>query len=400
MTNSSLVRERQSFEDTVRLLEGGKPADTAAASAAATTKDGLTASYLNAENAFLKNRAAQLAFCFIGLQVSYLTWAMMQELIMTTKFLPTPRVPSGKFPSAGFCVFSNRFLAVMVSAMVCYYYHGKINTAVPLTSFAPCAISNTLSSWSQYQALTYVSFSLQTIFKSIKILPVMLMGRFVKGSKYSLLDYFEATLIACGVLLFSTSKSNWTNEKNSSGKHFHLEGFFGFLLLVAYVMADSFTSQWQSRLYRDYNKSIDHFQMMYGVNLTSIMITLVALIVSGEIPILIEFFTYNPGALYYNVVTSTTSVTGQFVVFYTIKHFGPELFTIMMTTRQMLSIAISNYVFGHQMSAVGYISSTMVFGVVLFSSYRQIKSKKGNGQTDKNAKLPQQISSKSDEENS
>ena len=37
----------------------------------------------------------------------------MQELIMTSEFEATPNVPDGNFPSAAFCVFSNRFLAVL-----------------------------------------------------------------------------------------------------------------------------------------------------------------------------------------------------------------------------------------------------------------------------------------------
>lgn len=112
--------------------------------------------------------------CFCGLQISYLTWGYMQELIMTTKFNPTPRVPSGMFPSAAFCVFSNRFLAVLVAMIAVKLKHGAVfaNNKAPLWSFTPCALSNTMSSWSQYASLKYVSFPVQTVFKSSKIIPV------------------------------------------------------------------------------------------------------------------------------------------------------------------------------------------------------------------------------------
>ena len=63
--------------------------------------------------------------------------------------------------------------------------HGTVsNGAAPLLSFAPCALSNTFSSWSQYNALKFVSFPVQTIFKSSKIIPVMIMGRLLKGTVY------------------------------------------------------------------------------------------------------------------------------------------------------------------------------------------------------------------------
>lgn len=115
-------------------------------------------------------QAVKFFCCFAGLQASYLTWGYMQELIMTTKFEPTPNVPSGMFPSAAFCVFSNRFLAVIVALISVRLRHGSFfaNNKAPLLAFTPCAISNTMSSWSQYKALLYVSFPVQTVFKSSK----------------------------------------------------------------------------------------------------------------------------------------------------------------------------------------------------------------------------------------
>jgi adenosine 3'-phospho 5'-phosphosulfate transporter B2 len=220
---------------------------------------------VSASEPSIAHTALEFMFCFLSLQGSYIVWGMMQELIMNTQFNPAPMTPSGHFPSATFCVFSNRFLAIFVSAVACYMRHGTTTSAAPLLSFTPAAISNTLSSWGQYEALDYVSFALQTIFKSTKIIPVMLMGTFLKGTVYTRLEYFEAIGITTGIVIFSMSKSNfastsWTNE------------VIGFLLLSLYVLADSFTSQWQSRLYRDYGK-IDHFQMMFGVNVSSIIIT-------------------------------------------------------------------------------------------------------------------------------
>lgn len=144
--------------------------------------------------------------------------------------------------------------------------HGTTTSAAPLLSFTPAAISNTLSSWGQYEALDYVSFALQTIFKSTKIIPVMLMGTLLKGTIYTRLEYIEAIGITTGIVIFSMSKGNFASTST-------VNEVIGFLLLSLYVLADSFTAQWQSRIYRDYGK-IDHFQMMFGVNVSSIIITI------------------------------------------------------------------------------------------------------------------------------
>ena len=315
---------------------------------------------------------AEFSCCFFGLQISYLIWGIMQELIMDTKFNPTPLNPSGMFPSATFCVFSNRFLAIIVAALICRIKYGTLKTSAPLIYFTPCAVSNTISSWGQYQALSFVSFSLQTLFKATKVIPVMIMGRIIKGSTYCTAEYVEAVLITGGVAFFSLASK--TSQRNTE------EGFelAGFLLLSIYVLADSFTSQWQSRIYRDYGK-IDHFHMMYGVNVSSIIVTSVALVASGEIPRIWEFLLYNPTAVWYNVLTAITSTTGQIAIFYTIKNFGPIVFTIIMTTRQMISIVLSTFLFGHQMNLGGAMGASLVFIAIFHSVYRQTNEKRAVG---------------------
>ena len=77
----------------------------------------------------------------------------------------------------------------------------------------------------------------------------------------------------------------------------------------------------------------------------------IVIVLVGDIPRVIEFMMYNPSALWYNVLTAITSTTGQIAIFYTIKRFGPVVFTIIMTTRQMMSIVLSTVLFGHQISA-------------------------------------------------
>merc|ERR1740124_1254778 len=78
------------------------------------------------QNPEFYHQALKFLFCFGGLQASYLTWGYMQELIMTTDFVPTERVPSGRFPSPQFCVFSNRFLAVLVAMVAVKLKHGAL----------------------------------------------------------------------------------------------------------------------------------------------------------------------------------------------------------------------------------------------------------------------------------
>ena len=233
--------------------------------------------------------------CIFGLQASYLTWGVLQEELMSAEFNPTPVTPSGKFPSATFCVFSNRLLAIIVAFVACRIVHGTVKSAAPLLSFTPCSLSNTVSSWAQYKALNFVAFSMQTIFKSTKVIPIMFMGTVLKGTSYSTVEYVEAVAITIGVATFGLNKE--PSHKSSNGVA-ESEGAWngeaiGFALLCAYVLADSFTAQWQSKLYNQYGK-IDQWHMMFGVNVSSIVITIFALVLTGELYMSFEFLYYNP----------------------------------------------------------------------------------------------------------
>jgi len=311
-------------------------------------------------------QALRFLFCFCGLQMSYLTWGYMQELIMTTTFEPTPSAPDGRFPSAAFCVFSNRFLAIIVAIIAVKIRHGAVlaNNVAPLMAFAPCALSNTMSSWSQYASLRYVSFPVQTVFKSSKIIPVMIMGKVLKGTGYPTSQYVEAFMITVGVAIFSVfSKSS---DKDNTTE------LIGLLFMCMYICFDCFTSQWQDKVYVKYGRAnVDPYQMMLGVNSSAIIMTTSGLIVNGDIPKIIEFFKVNPNVLQYNIITAITSASGQLFIYTTIKEFGPIAFTVIMTTRQMLSICISSMLFQHPMSLKALCGAVIVFGVLFYQIRRK-----------------------------
>ena len=118
------------------------------------------------------SRTLRLLFCFAGLQVSYIAWGITQEQLMTQEYA------AGKFKSSAFCVFGNRFLALFIALGIVLWRRqfrapGQV-TEAPFHWYAPSSISNTMSSFAQYEALKYVSFPTQVLSKSCKLIPVMI----------------------------------------------------------------------------------------------------------------------------------------------------------------------------------------------------------------------------------
>jgi len=315
-------------------------------------------------------RSIKLALCFVGLQVSYITWGVLQEKVMTRAY------SSGDmFPSATFLVFGNRAIAIWVALALVYYpqlRHGaRLEKKAPLVWYAPCSLSNVLSSWAQYQCLKYVTFPVQVVSKSCKIIPVMLVGKFVHGKSYPIAEYLEALVITIGVSLFTLS------EKQDPGKGAAESTTLGIMLLAFYLCCDSFTSQWQSKVYEKY--SVNQFQMMAGVNTCSVFFTLATLLKTGEFFQTLTFMADNPEAVSHVLVLSITSCTGQLFIFYTIKKFGPVIFTIIMTTRQMLSMVLSCFLFGHALGLLAVAGAIVVFATLGYRIRRQYLAKQSKG---------------------
>lgn len=184
----------------------------------------------------------------------------------------------------------------------------------------------------------------------------------LNGKSYAMVEYIEAGLITAGVTMFSVA------ERNAPSGHSSSDSSFGVFLLALYLCCDSFTSQWQSRVFKSYG--IDQFQMMLGVNIWSMVLTGVTLYMSGEFFTSFAFMLADSTALGHMVILSITSATGQLFIFYTLKEFGPVVFTIIMTTRQIFSLFFSLVLFGHTISAVGWISIIGVFVVVFNRLYK------------------------------
>eukprot|EP00937_MAST-01D_sp_MAST-1D-sp2_P007349 g7349.t1 len=306
------------------------------------------------------SKAIRLVACFFGLQISFVTWGVMQESLMTTEF-----TNGGRFPSSVFPVFSDRCVACVLAWCIVQRKRAsgelKDTDKAPAWIFSPSACSNVMSSWAQYDALKYVTFPVQTLFKSSKVIPVMLMGKLLHGKSYGIVEYIEAIFITAGIALF-------TLLNGSSGHGQGETQSVGVMILLVYVVADSFTSQWQHRIYAKF--TIDSFQMMLGMNLYSLAFTGASLLQSGSGAQAIAFLKANPAAVMNLAMLSTASATGQMFIFYTIKTFGPIIFTIIMITRQMISMGVSCVLFGHALVPISLIGAATVFATLFHRAKR------------------------------
>uniref|UniRef100_A0A3P8SNV7 Adenosine 3'-phospho 5'-phosphosulfate transporter 1 n=1 Tax=Amphiprion percula TaxID=161767 RepID=A0A3P8SNV7_AMPPE len=312
-------------------------------------------------------QAVKLVFCAAGLQASYLTWGVLQERVMTRSYGATTTETEGeRFKDSQFLVFMNRILALTVSGLWCILFKQPRHGA-PMYKYSFASLSNILSSWCQYEALKYISFPTQVLAKASKVIPVMLMGKIVSRKSYEYWEYFTAMLISVGVSMFLLSS---TTSKHPST----VTTFSGIVILVGYIVFDSFTSNWQDNLFKYKMSSV---QMMFGVNLFSCLFTVGSLLEQGAFFDSLAFMTRHSEFAFHAVLLSVCSACGQLFIFYTINQFGAAVFTIIMTLRQAIAILLSCFLYGHAVTLVGGFGVAVVFLALFLRVYARSRMKSG-----------------------
>jgi len=264
------------------------------------------------------------------------------------------------FRSSKFLVFANRFLALLVAyagVLASRRQYGQASTEhdAPLYKFAFSSVSNIVSSVSQYEALKYVSFPTQVVAKSCKMVPVMLMGYLVSGKRYTGLEYAMALAITSGAAIFKLNEESNAPVKNTQ--------LIGIILIVSYMATDSFTSNWQSRMFKQYG--ITSMVMMLYANLFSSGFTALGLLLNpSELVTVVRFISANPEICYHIGIMAVCSAVGQLFIFYTIKRYGPLVFATIQTVRQLLSIVLSILFFAHPLNAMEVLGIGIVFATL------------------------------------
>ncbi|KJH49640.1 putative adenosine 3'-phospho 5'-phosphosulfate transporter 1 [Dictyocaulus viviparus] len=312
----------------------------------------------------LLSDAITLMFFFTGIQCTLVMMGFLQERIITRGYLATEIAQIDKFGDAQFLVFCNRIVGILVCAIVlALTWKKQPPHAQPYYVHSYTSISNTMSTWCQYEALKYVSFPTQTICKTSKVVVTMLMGLVLRGQKYTWQEWAcgGAVGLGAGLFLLGSGRSKHEGVVTSVS---------GMLLMLGYLVFDSYTLNYQKKLF-DKKPKISKYQMMMGVNVFSAILCIVSLIEQGTLFTSIEFAFIHEGFFRDAFLLSLSGATGQLFIYSTIEKFGPIVFAVMMTIRQMLSILLSSFYYGHSLSSWSLIGFGIVFTAIFLDIYRR-----------------------------
>jgi adenosine 3'-phospho 5'-phosphosulfate transporter B2 len=296
--------------------------------------------------------------CALAIHVLYGTYAITQEYLATHTF-------NGKLFRYPLFLVAISHTCAMLFAICALTAQGlpKLVPEMKFTSLPACA--DFIATWMQHGALYNLLFPVQTLMKTVKVVPVMLIGRMLRNRTYSTLDYIEGAMLTGLVSYFVVSV-----QQDSSAFSNH-EIMIGVIMMIIYVVVDSFTSPLEDYVYQHYK--LDPGQMLLGLESISATLAWIGCFLLGnQLYHAIGFLLTEPSAIPAVLVHSICGAAGAYTCVLTVRLFGPAVFVLLMMSRQTMSLVISVLVFQHKFRWQDLLCLIVVCLVVLVSSIRRV----------------------------
>jgi len=299
-----------------------------------------------------------LFVCTLAIHVLYLAYSVLQEFLAYHTF----RGEIFKFPT--FLVAANHSFAALVSLLA---LQGRSPFAPGLWMAAIPGGTDLVATSLQHSALYSIIMPVQTLIKTLKLLPVMLIGPCLRTRSYSALDYLEALLLSGLVGWFVR------DFLFRGGSILQLQtSSIALLMMVGYVIVDAFTSNFEDLVYQR-NAALSPAHMLFALEGVSSLLAWFTLAADGSLPQVGAFLWRNPEVIYYVSLLATASALGAYTCTMTVRLFGPTVFTLIMASRQVLSLLLSALLFHHSLG-MDSLSCLCIISVLLsLSSFRRVR---------------------------
>jgi UDP-galactose transporter B1 len=318
----------------------------------------------------------QFAVCFIGIFVSYFIFGILQEAITKTKYGANEE----RFTFTYCLVFVQCIGSALVSKAILTYNSAdksqKMTDTTPKWMHAFCSLTYLGAMLASNEALQHISYPTQVLGKSVKPVPVMILGVLIARKRYHMMKYLGVLTIVVGIVLFMFKEQKQTPIDDPLPNHPYAILGFGECLLIFSLAMDGLTGAFQDKMNLGH-KTNPHF-MMFNMNLWSCLWLFLAVILTGECFEYIIFVQKYPIVLWYMALLGLCASVGQHFIFTTITSFGPLTCSIITTTRKFFTILGSVFLFSNPMSHRQWVGAILVFvGLAIDSQFgKEIKGHK------------------------
>mmetsp|Transcript_9269 Transcript_9269/g.26016 ORF Transcript_9269/g.26016 Transcript_9269/m.26016 type:complete len:360 (-) Transcript_9269:114-1193(-) len=306
------------------------------------------------DGAFDRGRFVWAGHCIfygVGIVASLLLYGLWQERIMSYPY------DGDFFSGSAFLVLCNRVVGMIFAIIMAAVMGEDTSCMAPLWKYTFISLTAVAASVCQYEALRTVSFTVQMLGKSCKMLPVMFWSIALSGKTYTYLDWGTSITVSGGVAEFLLTGS-FRSASNDQGTCLS-----GLLYLLAFVALDAFTSTFQERLFQQHMTS--KYNQMFYINFVSAVMTLALLIMTGSIGDSVLFCAKHQEIIGDIVLLSVVAVLAQWFIYSQVQEYGALVFAATMNVRQVASIIASYLAYKHPITA-GQIVGLVVICMALF----------------------------------
>ncbi|CAD6209268.1 unnamed protein product [Miscanthus lutarioriparius] len=206
-------------------------------------------------------------------------------------------------------------------------------------------------------SLAFLNYPAQIMFKSTKVLPVMIMGAFIPGlrRKYMFQEYVSAVMLVIGLILFTLADAQTSPNFN----------MIGVAMVSGALVMDAFLGNLQEAIFK-MNPDTTQMEMLFCSTVVGLPFLAVPMVLTGE---LITAWTSCSQHLYvYAVLVFEAMATfvGQVSVLSLIALFGAATTAMVTTARKAVTLLLSYLIFTKPLTeqhATGLLLITM--GIVI-----------------------------------
>lgn len=222
------------------------------------------------------------------------------------------------------------------------------------------------------EALQYVSYPMQALAKSCKLIPVLIGSIILLKKKYRLAKYICVLLMTIGITMFqmgkSSTKGGHGKDTGSISQNPYAE-YFGLGLLLLSLILDGVTGPFQERLTHKHN--LKNTRQMLVNNTWATVYMFIMCVINGELSTGYQFFNQFPSMIQPLILFGLCSGFGQIFIFYTIRTFDSLTLSTITTTRKFFTILVSvlDPRNGHKLSKPQWAAVLVVFAGVGLEVY-------------------------------
>jgi len=242
-----------------------------------------------------------------------------------------------------------------------------VGDRVSLSSFVQVAVLTVGTMGFSNASLAYLTYPTQVVFKSCKLLPVMIGGMIIQGKTFTTWEFIASLVLSAGLAVFTLA--DVAVQPNFST--------VGVALISAALCADAAIGNVQEKLMK--NMGVHSTEMVFqSYSIGSVLVLAVACARGEVLPALAMIQRNGVGSTLVPMLTfSACGYLGVNVVLGLVQHFGALTAVTVTTTRKALTLVVS-FVFFPKPFVMGYVWGGVLIlaGIAINVAVKQQKKQK------------------------